>query len=564
MKICQRLHIWKVNFILGIFPLFALIAIDVAADQMPISLNMPTVLNVPVTQGQTSAEVILPVSSSDSMRLQVIVPVDNADLTLSDPFGAVVLTSSDPAVSFLDGSLLPQPLPGGVFLTPILASPADGNWNLRLEFPPAAESTVILASLYLQTSYQVGIVLERTEYRAGQSASVGMIVVEAGVPITGLTPTITLTTPSGSQSNHVGVDDGSPANFDGLANDGIYSFGYTFANTGTYLIEGEVSIPTASGAVAQRYTQSVVTVSDPLLNITSVDGSLTTDVTGCVAGAALHVEADSALAGTFVASAILSGTNSQTVETSLSRELTTPGQLTFDLNFSSDVIREGIGVDGPYVVNALDILSFQSTGVNLEVRELDAFTFESLALSDLCIPPIAITRNLTVGQSLRDGYIDALSFAFPVTVAASDGYQISFKVTDANGRDVELFGFFQRLNAGLNTVEVSVPFDKFQSSDGPYTLESVLVLGHGASAQESVVGSSDALSQWQFYPRITGDLDADGDVDADDRAVILGFRGEQALTPGDRRDLTGDGIIDLRDARYIIGLVCPSGSCPLN
>ena len=91
-----------------------------------------------------------------------------------------------------------------------------------------------------------------------------------------------------------------------------------------------------------------------------------------------------------------------------------------------------------------------------------------------------------------------------------------------------------------------------------------MVLGAGSSAQASVVGSSDPFSRWQFVPTITGDLDADGDVDATDRAILLGFRNQSALVPGDRRDLTGDGVIDLRDARYIVRLACPAGACPAN
>ena len=120
------------------------------------------------------------------------------------------------------------------------------------------------------------------------------------------------------------------------------------------------------------------------------------------------------------------------------------------------------------------------------------------------------------------------------------------------------------MSAGSNTVEVSVPHDKFQTVDGPFSVESVLILGLGNSAQASVVGSSDSLLQWQFLPNITGDLDSDGDVDATDRAILLSYRNVTALSPGDRRDLTEDGLIDLRDARFIVRLSCAAGSCPIN
>jgi hypothetical protein len=242
-----------------------------------------------------------------------------------------------------------------------------------------------------------------------------------------------------------------------------------------------------------------------------------------------------------------------------------PGPVDFDLYFSSEDIRDIIALDSPYTVSPVDLLSLQDVGGALEIRELDAWTFDQkITLDDLCAPPIGIVQNLVVTPVLRGGMIESLNFSFPVVVANSGSFQVSFKITDGTGQDVEIYGFNQFLNSGSNAVSVSLPYTRLQSLDGPFSVESVLVLGQGSSAQQSVVGSSDPYSRWQFVPTISGDLDADGDVDAGDQAILLNYRNQPALVPGDRRDLTGDSTIDLRDARYISKLTCQAGSCPMN
>ncbi len=555
---------WPNYIIIVTLFLAACLSAVASAQNVPLALNLPTPLSVAVMPGQTSAEITLSVSSVDNMRLQVIAPVNGAKFVLLDQDGIEALTSADPNVAFLDGTLLSPPLPGGVFLTPTIENPGNGDWKLQFQFPPATDKTVIVATLFTSTPYKVGIVLDRSEYRVGQTISIGMIALQSGQPITGLSPVLTITPPAGMSSSFTGMDDGDINHFDGLADDGIYSGGYTFTSVGTYTVEGSVTIPTDSSPV-QRTASAIVTVTEPLITLDTVEGSVVTGTGGCVAGLNVRVLTDVLQASDYVVSALLNGSNGNVIEKSLHQEITSSGEMSFDLFFSADDIRNDIGVDGPYTVNPVDILSFgASKGISLEVRKPDAYIFPPLTLNELCMPDIAIVQDLTVTQTLRDGFIDSLLFSFPVNVNKGGSYQISFKVLGQGGQDIELFGFNQTFAAGSNTVEVKVPYDKFQAVDGPYSVESVLIIGQGASAQASLVGSSSAISRWQFFPRIYGDLDADGDVDVADRTILLGFKGNPVLNPGDRRDLNNDGRIDIRDARYIRTLACTSGSCIVN
>lgn len=550
-------------FLFGVVTSSAMFVCNASAETLPIILNEPMVFSTPIVPGQESIELVLPVGASDSMRLQVIAPVNGVELTLLDPSNFAWLLPSDPEVSFLDGSLQSPILPGGIFLTPTIISPMEGGWKVQLKFPPAVEKTVVLATLFTETKYQVGMVLDRDEFRLGQTTAIGVIVLDEGQPITGLAPSIKITLPTAAENSFVGLDNGVLTNFDGLADDGIYSGGYTFSEVGSYKINGRVEIPTSNGVIL-RTVDKIIDVTESLVNLTSVNGSISTGSGGCIAGVNLQVAADILQPSTYIASAQLSGPSGQTIETSASKDLISSGTETFDLFFPSEEIRSLIGENGPYNVDIVDVTSFGDTGVFTETRCLDTYSFSGISLDDLCLPSLAISKNLTVGQTSREGYIESLKFSFPVVVANSGAYQVSFKITDGAGQDIQLFAFGQSMVAGSNTVEVNVHYEKLQTIDGPFSVESVLIIGGGASDQASLVGSSENLSRWQFLPKIAGDLDADGDVDTADRSLLLSFRGQPVLSPGDRRDLTGDGLIDLRDARFIVNLLCEAGSCPLN
>ncbi len=167
-------------------------AVPAQATQGQAAVGLPVTQASPIVSGQTSVSFRLPVSALASMRLQVTVPVPGVTLTVLNPQGQTVFAPGDASVGFLDGAALSPPLPGGQFLTPDIAAPANGDWTVRADFPASPHPTVALLTTFAQSTLQVGLVLSSNVYRVGNPVPLGLLVVNNGQPVAGLTPSISI------------------------------------------------------------------------------------------------------------------------------------------------------------------------------------------------------------------------------------------------------------------------------------------------------------------------------------------------------------------------------------
>lgn len=529
------------------------------AQTAPVALNTPATVTADVTPGSSGVVLALPLAAVRRARIDVVVPVEGATVSLLDPNGLVVVPPGDARVAYHPGRLLPRPLPGGVFELPELVSPLSGTWTLRVAYPPATGATVVVGTIAAVSRYQVGIAIERSSFQVGEDVGIGLVVLDDGRPIPGLTPSITVTRVGGSGSTATARDNGQGG--DGAAGDGVYSIDHTFTQAGTYRIDGLVTVPVAGGTV-QRSASTEVRVETPYFQPPGVTLSNVLGPGGCVSGLQVALALETLKPGNYAALVRLTGPNGRAID--LRRALSlNQGPSSVALVFGSALIKQQIAVDGPYTVDTIDLLAVDGDEAGLAFRRRHAGTF-AVPLSGLCAQPIELPGPLTTTPVLRDGMIASLNLSFPVRVTVSGSYQISFKLIGAGGEDLGLVNASRGLAAGLNTVSVNVATPVFLSSDGPFQAISLLVVGGGQSARQDLLGSTPAYSRWQFFPRVTGDLNADGAVNAADNALITRFRGQRALTPGDRRDLNRDGVIDLRDARELQRLACTGAACPVN
>jgi hypothetical protein len=168
---------------------------------------------------------------------------------------------------------------------------------------------------------------------------------------------------------------------------------------------------------------------------------------------------------------------------------------------------------------------------------------------------------LIVENVVTDGFISAVRVTFPVFVAFAWVYTFSFKVIDADGNEMSTVFALPQLQQGANDVRVEIESAAFLAADGPFSVVAVVVFGPGGTASLAELGAPFDASRWQFTPALSGDLDNDLDVDVADRDLLLGFRRESALNPGDRRDLNRDSIINILDARLLTGMACSVDNC---
>lgn len=514
--------------------------------------------------GSTQVDVTIPVSGLTSLRVQAIVPVPGAQVSLIGPGGNVVVPPNAPGTSFLDGQGLTPPLPGGVFITPDIANPAEGNWTLRASFPASPHKTVALLTVFADSPYQVGMVLTAPSYRVGQPVPLAMLVLKQGLPITGLAPQITVRKNGAVVTTLPGADSGQAADFDGKANDGIYSGGFTFADTGRYEVVGNVTIPLPGGGSVTRTATGFVDVVPVNYVLGTVTGTVVNG-NACVARLDVATAATAQLPGIYATAATLKAPNGSTLVKRTSSTLGAPGPLSATVSFSAREIRSAFAEAGVLRIDPLDVVSFAGDTPQLEVRRANALSFPNLALSQFCTEPIEVGIGATVASTLRQNFIGQLDFKLPIRVNTAGNYQVSFKVIDAQGQEVGQFGLTQALAAGGNTINATVLADRLQKSDGPFTVDSVLVVGGGTTAQASrvpVAGSN--FSRWQFFPTITGDLNGDGSVNIDDANLLRSMIAQVPQVPGDRRNLVVDAVISINDVRALTQRFCAAPNCPRN
>lgn len=538
----------------------ALTAPLAGAQTVQVAMNTPPTVTADVVPGATSVQLLIPVNAVTRLRLDAIVPVNGASVALIDPSGLTVFAPGDSRVAYQPGFVRTPPLPGGIFELPDINSPANGTWRLVVSFPPAIERTVVLVTVIAASRYTVGVVIDRDVLLVGEDAAMGVAVQDNGVPVQGLAPVLAISrvgSSSGSNSA-TGRDDG--AGPDGRANDGIYSIERTFTQAGEYDIRADVNIATPGGLV-QRTALRRVRVDLPALDPPAVTLANVLGTGGCVSGLQVNLGLNALRAGSFSLLVRLLGSNGRSIDVRRALNLNLGAASTSAL-FAAQDIKQTIAVDGPYVVSLIDILNIGGDEFSLAFRRRDAGSF-NVAQANLCMLPIELPGPLTVTPVLKGSFIGSLNFSFPIRVSVSGSYQISFKVIAAGGADLGLINASRNLSAGLNNVTVNLASEAYLVNDGPYQVVSLLVLNNANSARLSVVGSSEAYSRWQFAPRINGDLNNDGSVDAADNTLISRFRGAAVLNPGDRRDLNRDGVIDLRDARELQRLACTAPNCPI-
>ncbi len=519
--------------------------------ELPISTNIPAVVSTRVVEGQTEATIRFPIVQSTTLRIELFIPIDGATFILTDPNGSFVLDSNNPAVVKVAGSELDETkeLPGFWSIVGPLSDPLDGDWELSFRFASIISKTVILATIYADSPVEIGLASAKSTYFVGEAASISLLILEDTAPVTDLRPVIQIerTDPPGATLLLNALDNGRGA--DRIADDGMYSVLFEFEQEGTYAVQASVLIAPSSRDRSPSPLE-LIAIERPV-DAGETKGAVVFSTEGCADAVEAIVDVNVVEEGDYAVSARLSASNGNFLVERERFEDVVQGPDRFRLLFTSDAIRTGLAVDGPYELSDLLIVKLSDTELLVSHEDASAILIEDITLRSLCRDSVEVLDELEITTELANGFIDSVSFTFPIFVKTGGIYSVSIKVVGGGGMDVVLLAENRTLVAGENEISFTAEASHFLGGDGPYRVIGVLVRGPSGDATLSEFSNSLEAVRWQFNPVVPGDLDNDGDVDAADRATLLQFRNIKALSPGDRRDVFRDGRIDIRDARYI-------------
>lgn len=548
---------WLRSGLLAALTLFAGTVLAQPSSTALVSVGGPVLREVDVLPGQTSAEVVVPVSEALRLQLQIVAPVPNAVVTLFDPSGAGVSLVS---ATLLDGTAQAPAIPGMAMNTPWLAQPASGAWRVRIAFAPATTRTVIFVTALIESRYRAAVVLGGTDFRQGDASAVSLFVLDNEAPVTGAAISLTAQAPSGQIMDLTPNDSANPGSADGRANDGLYTGALVFEDVGRYILRGRAQFTAANGAIVTREAQTVAFVSAPKLTLTGISTGVLNGPASCIAALTVNLATNLLVPGQVVATATLRASNGTRMRRTLNANAAA-GALPLSLQFAAADVRNELGVNGPYALEQVQVVVTAANGTTLEANVTEAGVTAAVTLVSLCDDPVRVGSAATVVPVVTNGYISALDVSFPVTVRTAGAYRISFRFTGGERQQLAASSQSRSFVAGTNIIRLLVPANSLQTADGPFQVESVLVLGPAGAASVSVVSSSAAFSRWQFTPTFRGDLNGDARVDVVDRDLLATFRNQRALQPGDRRDLDRNGIIDLRDVQLLQRGYCAPGFC---
>jgi hypothetical protein len=312
-----------------------------------------------------------------------------------------------------------------------------------------------------------------------------------------------------------------------------------------------------NGQELVRTVTGRVEIIEPRMAVLDIEGEVLTGLNNCVEALNVKVYAESYEDNDYRVSVWMKDEANDIRRVNRGKPVAA-GPFEIVVPYPVEELREKLG-NGPFSIQRLNIISDGelTDGSEQEFDTYDLDLFPHITAADFCYPPIYLVPGLEVTEQLDDGFIAALDFNMTLKVAEAGRYKITFKITDPVSLaqyPILDYSLQPYLHKGDNIIAFSLPANRVQSSDGPFEVELLTVDNGYETLQESRVGKTAEYSRWQFLPNRPGDLNNNGDVNEADRAILIKHLNQPALVPGDRRDVTGDGMINGADIRYLLQL----------
>ncbi|MEI5638826.1 MULTISPECIES: choice-of-anchor X domain-containing protein [unclassified Pseudoalteromonas] len=472
---------------------------------MPIGMANSKTYSLAIESGMTQITIPFDVDQTDSVQIELIIPVDEATFQVLDPNGIEIIAFNDPRIKFEPGEQQTPPVPGTYALLPELQEPMPGQWQINVEFPEVDYKTLAIAQLHKKSPIGLGMAIPRTHYVFGDPMIAASLLVNNGEPITDAEVDFVITAPNGTRQFLTARDDGIDG--DPKANDGIYSVLYEFPLTGEYLIESSARLQ-HNGALVKRTVSKRVKVLPARVNLTAQKLTAVETENGCVSHVEQEIELYINVAGGYAINTRLTdGSNTLNKSTRFSLP---QGEWETVIKYTKEELKESFGDEPTLETLPSSFVSTTEMGVGPAAPML-AFD-NSLDLSQLqfCRDPIEVGEKLIsrANYSSDGSYIESLSFAFSVYADNPGNYSGSFNISAADRTRLELISFDKAMNKGENLLEFTVPGTVFQQADGPYELNSLLIYTRGHSKRKLQLGTTESYQKENFIPKMKQTLAA--------------------------------------------------------
>lgn len=469
-----------------------------ADNTVPINMSHSQTHTVAVTPDMT--EIIIPISIdlADHLAIELIIPIDGAQISVSDPSGNNVITSDDPSINIVSGRSQQPALPGQFVSLPVIESPQSGQWLIHIRFAAINYKTVVIAQTLINTPITYGLAIPVYEYIVGEPVVLASLLTYKGQPLSQADVTFSITTPNANTFNLKGLNNGEGP--DAKVDDGLYSNIYTVAMAGEYDILSSAKI-NYQGLDITRTTSKKIFVTNSVIDINQVQLHAVKSTAGCVTHIEQTIDLTVHHSGDFALSSYLSDGKKRV--RGGKRSTLEQGSQQFKIQYNKEKVLAQFAHDATLQTLPISIIQVlkDSTPRVTAMRQLD--TQLDLAQVSFCREAIEISGPLitTPVYSNDESYISALSFSFPIYVDNSGIYTGSVNISAANGERIDLVSFQSNFQQGENTFEFSVAGKTFRQADGPYTLNSLLIYTNGHSARLSVLGTTSEFKKEDFYPK---------------------------------------------------------------
>lgn len=156
---------------------------------MPLGNRMYNVFEI--AKATSPQQFSVEVNSATSLTIDIHTTVDSVNVTIEDPSGATLPSSS--INDFTVGAAEVPPLGAflfaeGIHQQAIINNPVSGTWLVNISVPNGSKATIVGTMTVIQTGgLQVGAIVSRPTYSVGDPVVIAIAALDSGVPVLGAT-----------------------------------------------------------------------------------------------------------------------------------------------------------------------------------------------------------------------------------------------------------------------------------------------------------------------------------------------------------------------------------------